>query len=219
MAIQTYSSLQSAVAEWMARNGDPDLIARFPDLVALHEERMYFGADEVPGILPAFPRLRIREMEMTDAAFVLQATVAQPDGFLELIEATLNSPLSPLDIVTQGVLDSYGERVLGAPLLIAISGTDFRVKDDPGGATATLRYFHRLNTPGKGADTNWIMQNAPSLYLNGCLMQAAIYVGDTDAAKLYGALYIGAVSALNRRRKTELAAASNVKMRVRGRTP
>jgi hypothetical protein len=221
VSIQTFTSLQSAVAEWLARNGDPDLIGRFADFLALHEERMYYGADAVPEMqMPAFPRLRIREMEAVDTDFVLSATVAQPDGFLELIEASLNTPVSPLDIVTEGVIESYRNQVLGCPRLIAVSGTNFRVKDDPGGtATATIRYFQKLTTPQSGSDTNWIMSTTPSLYLNGCLMQAAIYIGDADSAKLYGGLYTAAVGALNRRRNTELAAATNVRLRLRGRTP
>jgi hypothetical protein len=221
MAIQTFTSLQAAVAEWLARNGDPDLLSRFTDFVALHEERMYYGADPVPELqMPGFPRLRIREMETVNASFTLDATVAQPTGFLELIEASLNSPLAPLDIVTEGVIESYRDQTLGGPRLIAVSGTNFRVKDDPGGtATATIRYFQKLATPASGNDTNWIMSNAPSLYLNGCLLQAAIYIGDPDAAKLYGGLYTAAVGSLNRRRNAELAAASNVRLRLRGRTP
>lgn len=221
MAIKTYASLATAVAEWMIRTGDTDIAARIDDFIALHEQRMYYGSEAVPGLgIPGCEALRIREMETVSSAFALAATVAQPANFLELIEATLNSPQRPLDIVTEGVIDSYRDQTVGGPRMIAVSGTNFRVKDDPGSSyTASLRYFQKLSTPSGSVEANWILTNAPGVYLNGCLLEAAIYTGDPEAAKLYLGLYTSAVTALNQRRNRELAAASNVRMRIRGRTP
>lgn len=221
MAIQTYASLISAVGEWLMRNNDPDLIARFDDFLALHEERMYYGGIEIPGVVPQTPKLRLREMEITDAAFALTSgRVAKPTGFLELIMATANATNTPMQVVSESVIAAYGARSIGSTRLIAISGTDFVLKDTPGdGATATLRYFKKLVTPANGSDTNWIMTNAPGIYLNGCLTQAAIYAGDNDAAKLYGTLYATSIGSLSQRYAGELEYASNVRMRLRDRTP
>jgi len=217
--INTYSGLQTAVAEWLGRSGDTDITGRFDDLLALHEQRMYYGAAEVPGILPAFPPLRIREMETTDSAFALSETVAQPSGFLELISADLNSPYGPLRVEHEGVIAQYGEQAADQPLIIAVSGSNFRVWPDPGSSyTATLRYYAKLTTPTASV-SNWILTNAPGLYLNGCLMQAALLTGGMEEAKVYGALYVAEVGGLNERRNRELASATNVRMRIRGRTP
>jgi hypothetical protein len=220
MTITTYTSLGSAVSEWMARAGDTDIATRFDDLLALQEQRMYYGAKEVPGILPAFEPLRIREMENTDTAFALTATVAQPTGFLELISAYLNN-YGPLEISSQSTIDSYANQTAATPLIIAPSGTNFRVWPDPGTGsyTATLRYYKKLTSPSATNATNWILTNAPGVYLNGCLLQAALYTGDMEAAKTYGALYVAEVGGLNERRNGELRGAHNVKIRVRGRTP
>jgi hypothetical protein len=220
VSINTYPSLSAAISAWLARDGDADIAARFDDLLALMEQGLYWGRTELPQLgLPACERLRIREMEVTDAAFALGAIVAQPAGFLELIEATLNSPLRPLDIVAEGVIAAYGEQLLGGTRLIAVSGTNFLLKDDPGSATATLKYFKKFDSPSATNPTNWLLTNAPGIYLNGCLREAAVFTGDLDAAKAYDALYAGAVSAMNARRNSELAAATNVRMRLRGRTP
>lgn len=217
--VNTYSGLQAAIASWMARDGDTDITDRFDDLLALHEHRMYYGAAEVPGLLPACEPLRIREMEATDAAFALSATVAQPEGFLELIEMKLNSDDRRLDVVAEGTLDAYRSDAFGGPALVAISGTNFRIVDDPGASyTATLRYFRKLDTPTAEA-ANWILTNTPNVYLHGCLFEAAVMTGDKDAAGLYLATYAAHVRALNQRRNSELRHATNVRMRLRGRTP
>lgn len=215
----TYGWLQSAVAEWLGRSGDTDITGRFTDLLGLHEQRMWYGAKEVPGILPAFEPVRIREMEAVDDAFALSETVAQPTGFLELISAKLNTPNSPLRIEHEGAIDAMGDRSATNPLIIAVSGTNFRIWPDPGTSyTATIRYYSKLATPTATA-SNWILQNAPGVYLNGCLMQAALLTGGMDEAKIYGALYVAEVGGLNERRNRELASATNVRMRIRGRTP
>lgn len=217
--ITTYTGLKAATAAWLGRDGDTDINDRFDDLLALQEQRMYYGADEVPGLLPAFPALRIREMEVTDDEFEIAATVAQPSGFLELISAKLNSPERPLDIVAEGNLDAYRAGAFGGPAIISVSGTNFRVMDDPGSDyTITLRYFAKLDTPTPSA-ANTILVTTPSLYLNGCLMQAALFLGDMEAAKTFGTLYLTEVGSLNKRRNSELRNATNVRMRLRSRTP
>lgn len=219
MTIQTYAALSSAVSEWLARAGDTDLAARFDDFLALHEQRMYYGAKEVPGLLPAFEALRIREMEAANTSFTLAATVAQPTGFLEIIEAYLNNDLGPLDITHEGAIAAYAGATPGRPRILAISGTNFRVYPDPGSNyTATLRYYQKLTTPS-AQSANAILTTFPSLYLNGCLLQAAVYVGDRDAAQMFGAMYLSEAGGLNERRNRELAGATNVRLRVRGRTP
>jgi hypothetical protein len=214
--VTSYTGLKAAVQQWMARPGDTLVDSRFDDCLALHEQRMYYGASEVPGLLPQFQALRIREMEAGARSDIEEETVAQPAGFLELIEASLDSPYAPLRIEHQGVIASYGEQTLGANKIIAISGTDFRFKEASG--TVTIRYYQKLTTPSASA-SNWILENAPGVYLNGCLIEAALMTSDTTAAATYGALYAAQVGGLNQRRNRELAGATNVRMRVRGRTP
>lgn len=222
MAINTYSSLGSAVADWLARSGDPDIAARFPDFLALHEARLYDGAQALPSLgIAEMEAIRIPEMEQVDATFALSNGVAQPTGFLELIQATLNQGNNPLDIVEQSVIDSYRTQALGAPYLIAPSGTGFRFKDDPGTDTytATLRYYAKLTSPSETNESNWILTNAPGVYLNGCLFEAAKYLGDLEAARLYAAQYASDVAGQNKRKNRVLNSAHNVRMRLRGRTP
>lgn len=218
--VNTYTGMQAAVADWLGRAGDTDITGRFDDLMALHEHRMYYGSAEVPGLLPACEPLRIREMETVDSAFALSATVAQPTGFLELIEVKLNSGSErPLDIVPEGTLDAYREGAFGGPAMIAVSGTNFRVIDDPGSSyTATLRYLMKLPTPSSVAN-NWIIVNAPNLYLHGCLFEAAVMLGDKESAALYLSAYAAHVKGMNQRRNGELRSATNARLRMRGRMP
>ena len=218
--ITTYAGLKAGMLAWLARPGDTLLEGRFDDFLLNCERRMYYGfAVDEPASPLRSDALRIPEMETVDAAFALTSgAVAQPAGFLELISAYNNSLNTPLDIVSQRTLDGYGTQSLGGTKLIAISGTNFRFLDAPSNGTATLRYYRKLTTPS-GSIVNDILTNYPDVYLQGCLVEAAIFTqGEAEAAR-YLQLYNASVAGLNAR--TQRISASSVPViRVRaGMTP
>jgi len=208
--IISYAGLKAGMLAWLARTSDALLDSRFDDFLQGCERRMYYGhATEEPGNALRSDPLRIVEMETSDPAFVLQATVTQPAGFVELISVLLNSPEALLEIVSQRTLDAYGAQRLGRIAKIAISGTNFRVKDDPAGATATLRYYQKLATPS-GATANAILTGYPDVYLFGCLIEAAIFTQDELGAQRYLQLYNASVAGLNARTQRITASAAPV---------
>jgi hypothetical protein len=171
---------------------------------------MYYGhATEEPDNPLRSDPLRIVEMETVDTAFALHETVAQPPAFVELFSVLLNSPVRLLEIVSQRTLDAYGAQSLGGVTKIAISGTNFRVKDDPAGATATLRYYQKLATP-TGAAVNAILTSYPDVYLFGCLIEAAVFTQDELGAQRYLQLYNASVAGLNARTQRITASAAPV---------
>ncbi len=207
--ITTYGGLKAGVLAWLARTGDALLDSRFDDFLMNCERRIYYGhATDDPANPLRSDALRIPEMETADAAFALNSgTVAQPATFLELISAQLNSPQGPLQIVSQRTLDGYGTQSLGGTRLIAVSGQNFRLLDAPTAGSATLRYYQKLTTPA-GATVNAILTGYPDVYLYGCLVEAAIFTQDQDAALRYIPLYNASVSGLNAR--TQRITASSV---------
>lgn len=213
--ITSYAGLKAGMLAWLARPGDSLLDSRFDDFLLNCERRMYYGhATEEPGNPLRSDPLRIVDMETVDPAFALQATVAQPPGFVELISVLLNSPVRLLEVVSQRTLDAYGPRHLGGVHKIAVSGTDFRLKDEPAGALATLRYYRKLATP-QAATVNAILTNYPDVYLFGCLIEAAIFSQDEFAAQRYLQLYNASVLGLNARTQRITASAAPV-IRLRG---
>lgn len=228
MAVQitSYGGLTAAIAAWLARDGDADIATRADDFIALCETRMYYGQDGIAALsLPDHEAIRIPEMYQTAPTFAVSQGVAQPAGMLELVEAQINGDAncgpSPLQIVEESILDSQPIYDTNKPRYIALSGMGFRFWPDPTGNSfvATLRYYGALATPSSTVATNWILSNAPTVYLNGCLLEAAIFTGDADSAKLYAMLYGAAANGLNIRKQRILASAQNVRIKVRGRTP
>jgi len=204
--ITTYGGLRSAILDWLARPADQLLDSRFDDFLMNCERRLYYGyaAADPANPLRSDP-LRIVEMETLDPAVALSAVTAQPAGFLELISAQLNSPATPLQVVSQRTIDAYAGRDMGSPRLIAVSGGNFRVKEDPAGAPATLRFYRKLATPS-AAGANAILTSYPDVYLYGCLVEASVFSQDEAAGTRYLGLYNTSVAGLNAR--TERLAAS-----------
>jgi hypothetical protein len=208
--ITTYGGLRAGVLAWMARSGDALLDSRFDDFLLNCERRIYYGfATEDAGNPLRSDPLRIVEMETVDPAFALSAVTPQPATFLELISAQLNSPNAPLQIVAQRTIDGYVSSTPDQPRLIAVSGTSFRVYPDPGSGaySATLRYYQKLATPA-GSTANAILALSPDVYLYGCLIEAAIFTQDEQAALRYLPLYNASVAGLNAR--TQRITASSV---------
>ena len=218
----TYGWLSSAVQAWLSRTGDTTLSARFDDFLAMCERRMWYGyaTEDMGNPLRSDP-LRIAEMEATDTAFVLNTTgsVAQPDGFLELVSVYNQSTNTPMSIVSQKIIDGYGSQSVGGTNMIAVSGMNFRYKDAPSSnLTVTLRYYTKLTTPN-GSTVNDIIATYPDVYLYGCLTEAAIFTQATEEATKYLALYNASVSGLNARTQRITASATPVIRLRRGMVP
>lgn len=218
VTFNTYTGLKAAIPTWMARgSSDPILDPQFDNFLLNCETRIYYGYEDPTDVLQSDP-LRVPEMETANAAFAVSSdTVAQPTTFVELISAYNTTINKQMEIVAQRVIDDYGTNAVGGAKLIAVSGTNFRVKDAPtvaSPANLVLRYYQELATPTAAA-ANSILTNYPHVYLYGCLVEAAIMTQDSPSAQAYLALYNGAVSGLNARTQRITASARPV-MRVGG---
>lgn len=171
--------------------------------------------DAIDGVrITALSEVRVTEEFVLSQ--LVAATVAQPTGFLELISARLNDSDAPLEVVAQRTIDGYQIAGDGVPRMIAVSGLNFRVYPEPSGATyATLRYYAKLSTPTSGGTVNTILTNYPTVYLYGCLIEAAIYTQDIEAAQRYLQLYNADVAGLNTRTQ-RITASANPRLRLRG---
>ena len=150
-----YTSLLAQVAAWLNRT---DLTAVIPDFVTLTEERINRS-------------LRVRQME-----------VAMP--VTSIVSNSITPPAGTLDVKTLAIdggdtlaVQSY-ETVLrmqnsGTASLWAWNGTDLYFNG--GGDVVGVLY---TQVPALAtATTNWLSEAAPSVYLFGCLMEAALYTG------------------------------------------
>ena len=164
MAITSYSELQTAAANWLART---DLTSRIPEFIALAEAK--------------FNRiLRTRDMETKNAAFSITGEyVAVPTGFLEARSFMTNAnPRTPILYMPGETQETTYPTTNSSPLFYSVVGGNFRFAPVPSSTiTATLVYYQAI-TGLATTSPNWLLTSHPDLYLYGTLMEASDMIQD-----------------------------------------
>lgn len=187
MALTTYDELKSSLADWLNRS---DLTSVIPDFIRLAEAQME-------------RQLRTRQMIVrATASFAAGAEYGTvPDDFLEAKAVKLDTnPVTSLTFQTIDALDQLSNTTYlssGKPLYFTVVGNQFRLLPIPDGAyTADLVYYAKLTKLSSTVSTNWLLTQAPDVYLYGSLLQAAPYLQDDARISVWSSLYMAGLDQL-----------------------
>lgn len=163
MSIASYSDLQSAAADWLART---DLSSRIVDFITLAEARIN-------------RELRVREMVTQATGSISAQTLDTPTDFLETVRLTLDTasdmpleyrPIEDSELRVAGVTS-------GQPRWFTVVGSQFRFYPTPDGSyDYTLDYYAKVPALSVSATTNWLLTKAPDLYLFGTVAEGYSYL-------------------------------------------
>lgn len=177
MTLATYTDLISATSDWLSRN-DIDA-ARSSDFVTLFETY-------------ASRLLRDSRMEITDTLEAVEGTAALdlPAEFLE--GRSLRHVGTPYEALTIDPPASLGDTSptapAGRPSRYAITGRQIVLWPVPDTAyDLTIVYFGGLTRLSATVATNWLLQRAPDVYLNGAIAEACDYLDDDRRSAKYAA--------------------------------
>lgn len=182
MAIDSYSTLKSGIADFLNRS---DLTSVIPTFISLSEAK--------------FNRtLRVRQMIKRATATIDTQFFAMPADFLEAKSFVLNTnPLTYLEYATQDFLQKQRQSVYitsGKPALFGVVGTQFEAVPTPdGNYTGELTYYAKIESLSDTTTSNWLLAYAPDLYLYGALVQAAPYLRDDERIAVWGQFYTAAM--------------------------
>lgn len=170
MTIQTYSDLQTAIANWIAR---ADLATNIPDFIALFESA-------------ANRRLRLRQQESAAILTPSSGVAALPADYLAWRRLTWTGQVPrELEYVHPSYLRAlYPTLPAGPPRLFTIEGGTLTVA--PTSDTAlNFDYFQKLPALTSITTSNWLLAAAPDLYLFGALVEAHGFVKDAESLALW----------------------------------
>lgn len=193
MAITNYTTLQTAVADWLARS---DLTAYIPDFIALAEQQIYFGSDD-----PAFPTdpLRVRQMETVTTLTLSTNPVNLPSDFLEqrrvYINDTNRTPLSPVS--PEQLLTDYPSSATGRPVEFAIEGNAARFAPSPDSSYEVPVLYYAKPDPLATTTTNGVLTAYPMVYLYTALTQAAPFCNNDERIQTWARMAAAAINAAN----------------------
>ncbi len=186
MAISNYSELKVAVANWMDRD---DLNERIPEFIALAEAR--------------YNRLlRIRAMESKQTAETVpgQRSLALPSRFLQMRNLQINtSPVTPMQYVTPEIYDRLygGGSGSGTPNFYTIIANELQLGPQPSSVQEIEMLFYEKFEPlSDSATTNWMITNAPDVYLYGSLLEAEPFIMNDGRITLWQNQFNLAINAI-----------------------
>ena len=187
MTLTTYTELKSSLADWLNRT---DLTSAIADFISLAEAQME-------------RQLRTRQMIVrATASFAAAAEYGTvPDDFLETKSIKLDTnPVTSLSFQTIEGMDQLSNTTYlssGKPLYFTVVGNQFRLLPIPDGAyTADLVYYAKLAKLSATNATNWLLTQAPDVYLYGSLLQAAPYLQDDARISVWSSLYLAGLEQL-----------------------
>ena len=193
MSINTYGNLKAQVAYFLNRT---DLAAYIPDLIVLGEQRIYYGADDPWQSQP----LRVPAMQTRTTGSISASAIAFPSDYLEPIRIAASSggQTWPLAYVSPEMFDQSSAAV---PTTYTVLNNTIETAGT-GSASYTLDYYGKFDTLSADEDTNWLLTNAPGVYLYGSLLESTAFL-DLDPGRMaqWHSVYKAAISSLNRATK------------------
>jgi hypothetical protein len=178
------------------------LTARLPEFIALTEGRIAYGGDAPIKSEP----LRVRAMETSADVTVSAQTAALPTGFLAIRRLYLNTnPIGELEYVTPDLFwRTYISTTSDQPRRFTIEGENFVFGPTPDSAyTGKCLYYKKFTALASDSDTNWILTNAPGLYLHGALAELYAFARNSQKAAEELSIFAGLINALNNSDKSD----------------
>jgi len=102
------------------------------------------------------------------------------------------NPITPLKFITAEQLaeDSQIYITSGQPMFYTMVGQQFQVLPSPDGSyTGELLYYAKIPALSDAAPTNWLLTEAPDVYLYATLVQSAPYLKEDERTGVWAGLY------------------------------
>lgn len=191
MAINTYATLKSAVAAYLNRS---DLTTYIPDFITLGVSRIYYGSEDTFASKP----LRIPAMQTQATGTISSSSISFPSDFLEVIRLAASSggETWTLDYTTPS---AFSKTSNSSGLPTEYTFLNNAIKTAGTGAASYILDYYKIFTAFSGdSDTNWLLTNAPQVYLYSALIEASPFIMDDARIQGWYSLYKSAISGLNR---------------------
>lgn len=193
--ITDYTSLRSAVTEYIAREGDAILQERIPTFIQFFEAKMN-------------RMLFVTQMEQRSTATVDIGSsepefISLPDDFQTMRTVRLSGVTGKprLSFMSQTQLEDYRYsrgNAAGQPVYFSIVGTELELAPTPSEAY-TIEMVYRKKIPALATSTtNWLLTLAPDLYLYGTLMEAEPHMKNDARIATWALGFSTALDDLNR---------------------
>ena len=131
--------------------------------------------------------------------FIQPGQVPLPSSFLGFRQIYIpGNPKHPIDFITPEQMDdTYLSSTTGTPKVYTIEGEYIRFAPVPDTTyLARSDYYKKFAAMSGASDTNWLLTNAPGVYLYGSLVEAGLFIQDLEMAGQWHPHFAAAVQGL-----------------------
>jgi hypothetical protein len=176
MALTNYGELKTAVAAWLNKS---NLTTVIPDFIALAE-------------IDIRRDLRVPAMETVVTGTLAGETMAHPSRFLEARRLVVNDT-----VYSYRTPEQYQALINSQQSIFTNIGTNLYILGGTAGDDYSLIYTASFDPLVGDTSTNWVLTNAPGVYLAASCRYGAVYLKDTEAEAGWASKYAGEVAREN----------------------
>jgi hypothetical protein len=137
------------------------------------------------------------EYKQTASTVAAQRNLALPTGFIQMRNLQMNeTPIVPMQYVTPEIYDRlYGSTLTGTPQMYTIIADEIQLGPIPGSVlTIEMLFYKKFDALTSAATTNWMITNAPDVYLYGCLLEAEPFIMNDPRVQLWATAFKQAIT-------------------------
>lgn len=200
MDLTSYSGLQSAVTQWLARD---DIATEVPTFIMLAESLIN-------------QKLKHRKMEAVTTLTPTSNICALPTDFLRVRQVAYGVNETILEGVTPEIAKAYFRDSGESTSAYTIIGNNLRLFPS-GTEDIELTYHQKIPALSASNTSNWLLVEAPHLYLSATKAMAADYFDDNEEYQKNVAISGNVINSLNE--QSDIALYSNMRYMPKKVTP
>jgi hypothetical protein len=206
MAITNYTNLQTTIADFLNRD---DLTSVIPTFIQLCEANI---------------NRNVRHWKMETRSSGQQSAGDQymqiPADWIETIRFHVTgSGTSPLDLISRAAMQDKragAEDTSGTPRYYTHADSQFELYPTPDADTdVELLYYAKVPDLATNS-TNWLLEEAPDVYLYGSLLHSAPYLQEDSRMAVWAQMASASVARLNEASEQARYSGSGLTLKVRG---
>ena len=207
MAINTFTTLKSAIADFLNRD---DLTSAIENFIALSEAQI---------------NRDIRHWKVETRASGQQSASDEysqiPANWMETIRFHItDNGTSPLELISRAAMAdkrASNNDAIGTPTHYTHADGQFQFYPTPSSEINTeLLYYAKTTALSSSNADNWLLLEAPDVYLYGALLHSAPYLGEDERVAVWAQMYSASVSRLNEASEIARFSGSGLKLKIRG---
>ena len=207
MALTTYTELKASIADFLNRD---DLTTVIPDFITLAEAQINRDVRHW--------KMEVRSSGQQDAA---DEYIQIPSDWLETIRLHItDNTTSVVNLISRDAMADKRQKALdasGTPIYYTHADAQFQLYPTPSAETNFELLYYQKTTALSGSNAdNWLLTEAPDVYLYGALIHSAPYLAEDERVAIWAQMYSAAVARLNEASELARYSGSGLKLKIRG---